>query len=97
MIGRKQTVAVKGHQSEATPLRYGVPQGSVLGPKNYCNYTTSLGNILRKYNIGFHMYAYDTQLYVPINANDGDVQCAIDTLENCVCEVRKWMQIIFLS
>ena len=25
LIGRKQTVTVKGHQSESTPLRYGVP------------------------------------------------------------------------
>ena len=92
LIGLKQTAAVKGHQSESTPLRYGVPQGSVLGPTKYCSYTRPLGNMLRKYNIGRHMYATDTQLYVPINVNNGDVQCAIDTLENCVCE-----QIIFFK
>ena len=68
-----------------------------LARKNYCSYTRPLGNILRKYNIGFHMYADDTQLYVPINTHNGDVQCAIDTLENCVCEVRKWMKINFLK
>ena len=43
------------------------------------------------------MCADDTQLYVPIYANNGDVQCAIDTLENCVCEVRKWMHINVLK
>ena len=88
LIGLKQTAAVKGHQSESTPLHCGVPQGSVLGPTKYCCYTRPLGNMLRKYNIGRHMYANDTQLYVPINVNNGDVQCVIDTLENCVCEVR---------
>ena len=36
LIGRKQTVAVKVHKSEPSPLLYGVPQGYFLGPKKYC-------------------------------------------------------------
>ena len=68
LIGRTQCVLVKGVLSKLNELVYGVPQGYVLGPIEFCIYTIRFGAILRHYNIMYYIYADDTQLYCTFDA-----------------------------
>jgi hypothetical protein len=89
LTGRTQCVSIKGVLSELSELAYGVPQGSVLGPIEFCIYTIPLGAILRHYNIQYHIYADDTQLYCSF-----DLKSPSDTVTNisaCISDIRTWM------
>jgi hypothetical protein len=85
-------VAVEGVCSKPTTLRYGVPQGSVLGPLLYTIYTLPLGNILREAGISYHLYADDTQLYMSFSCTDTSSQLTcLQNVENCVSQIKAWM------
>ena len=61
--GRTQSVIIDGIQSELKQLTCGVPQGSVLGPIEFCLYILPLGTILKYHEVQYHIYADDTQIY----------------------------------
>lgn len=61
---------VIGQFSSSVSISCGVPQGSVLGPLLFNRYMLQLSNIIRKYNISFHFYADDSQLYFPLKCRD---------------------------
>ena len=89
---RKQYVSVNGIDSSLKDLQYGVPQGSVLGLLLYSLYTSPLGDIARKHGIPFHLYADDTQLYLPFTSNcPNHASNAKVTVELCVKDIGDWM------
>ena len=45
-------------------MGFGVPQGSVLGPKIDCMYTKPVSDIIQRHGLSHHSYADDTQLYM---------------------------------
>jgi hypothetical protein len=84
LADRSQRVCIDGKFSNIQFLRYGVPQGSALGPLLFLVYTLPLGNIIRDYGLALHIYADDTQVYVSICPTSVDgVKCAVSTIEKC--------------
>ena len=81
LSGRTQRVLVDGVLSELCELHYGVPQGSVLGPIEFCTYTLPLGAILRYHKLSYHIYADDTQIYCSFNIKEPQVD--LDTIISC--------------
>ena len=92
MSNRSFTVSVGGHMSNVYNLDYGVPQGSIIGPKAFTMYSQPVAAIIRKYGIQFHIYADDIQLYASFDPKiPGDSACAMFKLMKCVEEIHQWM------
>ena len=66
LSNREQRVIIGDTVSECKDLNFGVPQGSVLGPKIYCMYTKPISDIIAGHGLSHHCYADDTQLYIAI-------------------------------
>lgn len=88
---RTQSVNIKTAKSTVRDLTVGVPQGSVLGPVLYLLYTSPLAQVIRSYDLDYHLYADDTQLYFSFNT--ADVDEAKTRVENCVAAICRWMDI----
>jgi hypothetical protein len=61
---RSQTVKIGSTLSKKQLLKYGVPQGSVLGPLLFILYTSPLSKIESFRPLKHCLYAEDTQIYV---------------------------------
>jgi hypothetical protein len=63
LSNRKQSVRISGKSSTPSPLLFGVPQGSVLGPVLFTMYLSPLDDIVSLFEVLRHYFADDTQLY----------------------------------
>ena len=89
---RKNRVCISGEFSKEHILNFGLPQGSILGPRGYTMYTHPVGDILRRNNVSFHIYADDTQVYVVFDPRiDGECERALNKLQICVRQIKSWM------
>ena len=94
LSNRHQFVNIKGERSSCRPLSCGVPQGSVLGPILYLLYTSPLGDIVRRYDMGFHFYADDSQLYLSFDSRSGVAQASgVAQIEACASDIDNWMKV----
>jgi len=89
---RKQKVVIGDNESSTKHLKYGVPQGSVLGPILFNIYIAPLGDLIRKYGLQYHIYADDTQLYIAFSPlNKDDSAKAKLTMEKCISMIKDFL------
>ena len=92
LSNRTSQIGVSGSASTKTLLKYGVPQGSVIGPQVFIYYSYTIGQIIRKHSIQYHIYADDVQLFLTFDPYlPGDSACALFKLACYVKELQAWM------
>ena len=63
LSNRYQVTVINGHTSKSLPVKFGVPQGSVLGPILFSLFCNDLPDINESKEGKIFMYADDTTLY----------------------------------
>lgn len=92
MTGRSFKVSINGEMSDDFTLDFGVPQGSIIGPRAFTKYAQYVATIIRSHGFMYHIYADDVQGYHIFNPKiAGDSVTAIFRLSNCIAEIRHWM------
>ena len=83
--GRSQYVRIGDNQSTILPCEFGVPQGSVLGPKLFAAYIAPIAGVISSFGIHHAQYADDTQLYIELRDDN-----TLLTLSSCFRAVHGW-------
>ena len=89
ITNRTQRIIIGSTRSWPIQLRFGVPQGSVLGPVLFTLYTAELSAIISQNSVDHHLYADDTQLYRTISIESR--QATLDVIETCTTDIKNWM------
>ena len=89
LISRNQSVMIDNLSSKPITLRYGVPQGSVIGPILFIMYTKSLYELVSKHSIKNQSFADDTQLYH--SSHPKFVNNSITSISACFSDIKQWM------
>ena len=89
---RTQAVKIENSTSEPVILRFGAPQGSLMGAEEYKIYTLQVGNILRHHDLEYHIYADDSGIYMSFCISDReDLNQVLNRIKRCLLELKAWM------
>jgi hypothetical protein len=92
---RHQSVRIGESVSSSCLVKYGVPQGSVLGPVLFSLYLTGIQDVLSKYGFTYALFADDIQLMVV--SDPANVSAALIKLETCLNELIEWLNSHYLA
>jgi hypothetical protein len=96
--GRTTSVVIDGKCSMAKTMDYGLPQGSILGPRGFTVYTIPIGRIIKRHSLSYHMYADDIQIFCSFEpSNPSSIDAALSSITSCIKDIRTWMTFNFLK
>ena len=86
--GWTQFIKMGQHESHATEVDVGVPQGSVLGPLLFAVHCSPIADVIAHLGVQYHQYADDTQLHLAMRADN--TPAGLSVLAECTTDVRQW-------
>ena len=93
---RVQSTCVKGSRSETRNIKFGVPQGSVLGPVLFNIYVRNFIKLLNDAGFSTHGYADDHQALTAFRI-PFQFQTLAHSLPKCLNLITEWMSSHFLK
>jgi len=92
LSNRTQRIYIGGVLSNNLQLKFGVPQGSCLGPLLFSLYANKLFKIVESHLPNPHCYADDPQVYIAFRPrNELEETAAITAVESCIAGINQWM------
>lgn len=88
LVGRSQQVVLDGESSTRTPVKSGVPQGTVLGPLCFLVYINDMGSDLST-TTSLKLFADDSLLFMSVE-NQQDALTLQDDLDKLVSWANTW-------
>ena len=88
---RSQSVVINDKTSDRIPLKFGVPQGSKLGPILFNSYIAPVSEVAQRNQICDQKYADDEQLILSFRPTFLGEQHAIGKMEKCISEIRDFL------
>ena len=85
---RKQFFKISCFSSNPVSLRFGIPQGSVLGPVLFSLYTSPISEIIQKLDVLYHQFADDITLFT--GASYLDPHPSLTKISECIPGLNLW-------
>ena len=71
--------------------------GSILGPILFSVYSAPIGRLIERFNLSYHQYADDTQIYVCFEPTQDAADAAMLRVNECLQELETWMTLNHLK
>ena len=96
MVDARRYVTIGDCESIEIVIKFGVPQGSVLGPVLFNIYVRSLYSTVESMKFSVHGFADDHQIYKSFHPQQ-EYSILVNELPRCFEEINNWMSNHYLQ